>query len=283
MTWPSSPEWLLEFQRNFGQALRTPLDTKTGTLQATIADYPPDLVRATKSSHNASPAERLAVYQRQYWFRLFTVLHAAYPLVARLLGFWQLNAHAARYLGEQPPRSWDIDDICVGFEAFLVQAINGPSALHDAAALDAAYHRVFRAPAERAYHPDAADAARLLVSRLRLSRTAELVHETYPVSELRPRALSLRGEETLPLPSPLAAARSHLLVREQLRLKLVRLEPAEAELLRLLGLLPVGAAIAELEARSTPDERSILPGRVQRWLARSVQLGVWSGLSEAQK
>jgi hypothetical protein len=91
------PPWLADFQARFGDTLRTPLDRTSGTLTATPATYDAALVAEVGS-------ERLAVYNRQYWLRLFGVLHDAFPLTARLVGYWAFNEHAGAYLAAQPPR-----------------------------------------------------------------------------------------------------------------------------------------------------------------------------------
>jgi hypothetical protein len=58
----------------------------------------------------------------------------------------------------------------------------------------------------------------------------------------------------------------------------VPLAAREAQLLALLGALPVDAALAELEAACTSEERERLPAQTHGWLLRSVQLGLWSGI-----
>lgn len=97
------PEWLAELQARFGSVLRTPLDRSTGTLSATPETYDPILVA------QVSDPRGLAIYNRQVWFRLFEVLQSAFPLTARLLGLWQFNFYASRFLEGNPPHTWNID------------------------------------------------------------------------------------------------------------------------------------------------------------------------------
>ena len=56
--------------------LRTPLSRSTGTLRAETSAYPEALLAQAKPGRQLSQAERLAVYNRQYWFRLFTLLQS---------------------------------------------------------------------------------------------------------------------------------------------------------------------------------------------------------------
>lgn len=291
LSWKSSPEWLVELQASVGRTLRAPLDRSSGVLKSEMRDYDSALLAETLPGGGLSAAERLAVYHRQYWFRLFTLLQRAYPLVTRLVGFWELNRFATRYVVEQPPSGWDIDSVASAFAPFLQRTWSGEEialtapdrrlpgrALCEATAIDAAYQRVFRSPAEASFQPSSGDAARLLDSRLRLSRAAARISESWRLCELRARVISLEGEATLPLPEAWPEPHAWLLIRQQLSLRMVPLEPLEARLLALLETQPVGAALAELEAACPEQERASLPERTRHWLARSVQLGVWSGL-----
>lgn len=290
--WPSSPSWLVELQRRFGEMLRTPLDASGSALRAAPESYDPTLIQATCSPANGAPAARLAVYNRQYWFRLLTVLQRAFPLTARLLGFWHFNQYAAKYLRLNPPHDWDIDTVGAGFAEFLRGTLRAGelelggtrrvacAALLEAAQIDAAYHAVFRAPAVSAYQPTAADSERLLRGRLRPSPAVALLSEHWPLCEMRPRALASAGETPLSLAARLAEPQCWLLAREQLTLRLWPLAPRQAELLELLRQDSVPNALARIEAQCSPAERGELARHVREWLAQSVQLGVWTGLDD---
>jgi len=277
MSWRASPAWLLELQERFGHMLRAPLDRSQGELRAVSEAYDPALVGVARPDHAEMSRARLAVYNRQYWFRLFTVLQGIFPLTARLLGFWHFNHYAAQHLAEQPPRGWDVDDIGAGFADFLSRA-DVDEAVAEAARIDAAYHDVFHAPSLAAHQFSPDEAARLPMARLRRSPAVALLREHWPLCELRQQVLASKSEAKLALESRLIEPRRWLLRREELRLVLAPLAPREAELLELLGRAPVAAALAELEARCSAEERLQLPGQAQAWLGRSVQLGVWVGV-----
>ncbi len=277
-----APAWLADFQAHFGEALRTPLDRTRGTLIATPASYPSALAAD-------AGAARLAVYNRQYWFRLFTVLHDAFPLTARLVGYWDFNEHAAAYLRAHPPRTWDLDDVPAGFATFFVDRLGGGleevnderRAWGESALVDHAYREVFRAPAVTPFRPTAEDAARLLETRLIPSPAVIRIREHSALVDLRRALLARRDASTarLALPArhadPGTRVRDWAIVREDAATRAVLLEPREAELLALLTAHPVGEALARLEDACSLGERSALPAATQRWLARSVQLGFW--------
>ncbi|HUB08741.1 MAG TPA: DNA-binding domain-containing protein [Myxococcales bacterium] len=276
------PAWLAELQARFGAAIRTPLDRSSGTLAATEAAYDPRLVELLQGGRGVGAAGRLAVYNRQYWFRLFEALQDAFPLTMRLLGAWTFNGHAARFVLAHPPRGWDLDRVPHGFEAFLEaelerDAAPDRAALVESARLDAAWRAVFRAPGTRPFRPSAADASRLLEARLLPSPAVELVVEHWPLLELRRKVMAERAERRVPLPPPLPRARSWALVRTDEAIGQLPLEDREAELLALLRTAPVREALARLEQACTPGEREELPARARGWLARSVQLGFWIG------
>ena len=262
-----APAWLADLQARFGDAIRTPLDRATGTLAAATHAYDAEIARETR-------AERLAVYNRQYWFRLFDVMHGAYPLTTRLFGAWAFNEHAARFLIERPPRSWDIDRVPDGFDAFL--AATHPAGPHvEAARIDAAYRDVFRAPAVTPFRPTREDAATLLDARLVPSPAVAIVEERSALVELRRAILDRPADARVDAPPSHDRVRSWAIVRGDEATATLPLDAREAELLALLATTTIRDALARLESTCTEDERRELPSRTQAWLARSVQLGFW--------
>lgn len=268
------PSWLADLQARFGDAITHPLSRATGTLEATPAAYDPALVTSTS-------AARLAVYNRQYWFRLFDVLQSAYPLTMRLTGAWSFNTMAASFLEASPPRGWDVDRATDGFERF-VERTNEPPVIVEAARLDAAWLRVFRAPRTTPFRPTNEDAPRLPGSRLVSSPALALVEEHFALAALRRQILRERGESKLDAPAALPKGRTWAIVRREAGTFELALEPREAELHALLRSRSVGDALAMLEARCSDDERAELPANARRWLARSVENDFWVGLDQSQ-
>jgi hypothetical protein len=287
-----APEWLSEFQAAFGEALRAPLNSSTGTFRASPSSYPQTIRRAALAAGPVSGDERLAVYNRQYWFRLFGVLQSAFPLTARLLGYFRFNELASDFLAQHPPHTWNIDDVPNGFDAFLAGAVpeagvalprsDGTApreALLEAARLDAAWRRVFFAPSVAPFRPTAEDAARLVESYLVGAEAVALFSEHRPLLDLRRRLDEFPGEKPVPLPPSLASPAFWALVRKPAGIGQLPLEPQEARLFELLAAEPVGRALSLLESECPEGERAALPSRAQAWLARSVELGFWTGLS----
>lgn len=279
MTRPA-PAWLATFQARFGSVIRAPLDRASGTLTAQTRTYDAGLVASVNGPSTRGP-ERLAVYNRQYWFRLFDVLHSAFPLTARLIGYWSFNDYAARFLLARPPRGWNIDQVPTGFEAFFADALECPDASKRAAfvesvTIDAAWRNAFAAERTPAYRPSDADASRLLDGCLVPSPSIRIVAEHRPLVDLR-KALGVGSPAgSIDLPPPLPCSRWWAIAGTDDGIAPIPLEPREAELLTLLGQRPVRDALAHLERGCSAEERALLPEKTRTWLARSVLRGFWS-------
>lgn len=267
-----APSWLGELQARFGAVIRTPLDRGSGTLTAVPSSYDARLV------DDATQAERLAVYNRQYWFRLFEVLQTAFPLTTRLVGHWSFNEHAARFLLEHPPRGWDVDHVPDGFEAFFCAAVE-EGARVEAVRIDGAWRTVFRAPPVAPYRPSAADAARLLDARLMPSPAVAIVEEHWPLLELRKKLRDDPSEKPAVVPPPLDRSRFWALVRREEGIGQLPIEAREAQLFALLRTHTVRDALTKLEEECSEAERTELPAKARAWLGRSVELDFWVGIA----
>lgn len=292
MSQRGAPPWLAAFQRDFGAMLRTPLDRGTGTLAARPERYDAAVVEAALAGPAVSGLDRLATYNRQYWFRLFTVLQAEYPLVTALVGAWTFNDLATQFLLLHPPTTRDLGDVAVGFPAHLDAALPPrgvrlvPSsrwvpraAVTEAAMIDASFREVFVVPPQPALRLSEAEAEGLADARLDPSPATAVIEEHWPLVELR-RAVRGRTDEApceLPAPHP-DGARRWLLCRIPGGERIIPLASTHARLLELLRAHPVGRALAVLEAEN-PDIAAVdLASDVQRWLAQGMALGLWRGL-----
>lgn len=287
----ATERWLAELQARFGAALRTPLSAAGGTLHADRRAYPERAVADLLPGPQLTAAERLSVYHRQYWLRLLRVLQEQYPLVMRLCGAWGFNQHAIAFLSLEPPRGCDLGDVGVGFDDFLAQHVQDVpvhnagaqplprAALLEAARLDAAFRRVFMAPEEPAFH---ASADELASQRLRRSRALAIVHESWPLLELRARIFGKPESHAIPLPLALLRRRSWALYRGARGVSQLALEPEQARLLELLRQCPLGAALAALEAECDATAREGLPARTQQFLAHAVRHGFFAGVELRQ-
>jgi hypothetical protein len=280
-----APDWLSELQALFSSALRTPLSRHTGKLDAEVSSYAPALLATLQPGPTLSAAEQMAVYNRQYFARLFSVLHGAFPLSSRILGFWQLNGVASEYLQQHPPRDVEIDRTADGFPAFAVEWLSTAElsseralAFRQALRLDAAWRAVFSAPPVTPFRPTAADLERLPSCRLVRSPVFTVVEQSFPLLALRARALSETVEGAFELPAPFAAPEPWALVRSPQGMAQHRLAPLEARLLELVTTQTLGTALAGLENEASASEQGDLPRKTQEWLAKAMHAGAFCGI-----
>jgi len=285
----AAPACLEQFETSFSQMLRAPLDRRAGRLQARARDYSAELCDAARPGPALGSRERLAVYNRQYWFRLFGVLQHEFPLTTALAGPWAINGLAAQFLAQTPPRHPDLAQAADGFAEFL--AAQSPEttasvepelariplrALVQAAQVDQAFRAVFRAPEQPVWRPSAAEVVGLSGARLRWSEAVCLIDEDWPLLRLREEATRARA---VVLPAQHAdGAQCWAVCQTPLGQRVVALSPVQARLMRGLQRCSVADAFAQLEAACTPEARRALITHTARWLGEAVRHGFWTGL-----
>jgi Putative DNA-binding domain len=262
---------LAAFQRDFTAALCRPLGRATKTLVADTAAYPDALCERIRADGRA----RLAVYNRQYWFRLFGALQTEYRLTCALLGAWTFNEHAERFLLAHPPASHDLARICDGFAAWM---IGRHGALREAITLDDALRGVLTAPDLPRLVLGPEDVPHLPRGRLVFAPTCAVIEQTRPWFVLRDGLPPHVDERRVSPPEVFAdGMHAYLLVRHGATLGRKRLAPAHAQLLQLLAHHAVGDAITALEQAHGPT----IAADAQRWLREGMVLGLWTELRRA--
>lgn len=288
----AEPPWLATFQAEFGEMLRTPLSKATGTLRADLPRYPAALCARTRPGPTLAAPDRLAVYNRQYWFRLLTAMQGEYRLCVALAGAWSFNGLAAEFLVARPPSGHDLGDVAEDFDDFVAKAprdIPLPSggrlpgrALVQATRIDAAFRRVFVAADAPVFSPTPADAGRLATGRLVAHPALSLIEEAWPLMELRRTLPPGPAQAPVPLPPALPAPVWWMLCRAPQGERVVPLVPQHARLIQLLMERPIPHALAQLEAECPATERAALPNKARAWLAQSVSLGLWTALQDGE-
>lgn len=175
------PAALADFQRWFGHASARPLLTGNATVPHGVDG--PSLAREANKKLNTvnglSGLERLAVYNRQYWFRLITIMQEEYPCTLHVIGLDAFNRWAIRYIEAHPPSSPYLADMDAEFPAFLKRRFREAPAskaggrknparetVLEAAAYDSALARAFDRPGAEAVLPgQAAEASQAMRAR----------------------------------------------------------------------------------------------------------------------
>ena len=112
---------LRSFQRMMATAVTRPLTSAEGLQSKWIDGRPMDKVAAefVKPNDRLSSFERLQLYNRMYWFRLYDSIQDDCPGLRAVLGdrvFWRL---AQAYLEARPSRSFTLRNLCSRLVDFI--------------------------------------------------------------------------------------------------------------------------------------------------------------------
>jgi Putative DNA-binding domain len=273
-------------QHAIGCTLRLPLSRVTSNLVSNLGALDTETAREFVADERGSIRERLGIYNRQYWFRLFSVMQQEFPILAHLLGYWEFNGWAAQFLQFSPPRTADIGDIGNGFVEFLRLEVPrrnktltpNLTLISQAADVDEAYRRIIRAPPVVAWRPSPTDVLRIAKSSLQAAANLAFVKEDWPLVELRD---AFEPDSKGPIDvRPLNAPKHWAIMRVTHGMGRVQLQPDEYELFVAIQNRPLSTVLAELQRQTSSEDIPTLSIQVNHWLTRSMKLGFWTGLKE---
>ncbi len=119
-------------------------------------------------SPSLRPAQRIQLYNQQYWWRLLNTLHDAVPLVIRLLGYREFNQSIGKpYLVDHPPCSWSLNDLANELPQWIEKKYKGSDKqlVLDAARLDVSLNVAFFSKHCRTIHAQSADDMQKILQR----------------------------------------------------------------------------------------------------------------------
>ncbi|XYH96544.1 DNA-binding domain-containing protein [Sorangium sp. So ce1128] len=312
------PGWLRALQRDFTAVLHTPLESGTGVFRERQDLYPARLVAQLRSGPGSPPpAERLALYHRQYWMRLFTALQTSFPRVSRAMGYWHFNHLAALYLAARPPRHFDIDEGARGFAVRLDRALlrlddgasrgrrsKRPAREHEedawcrrielsraplamvrqALRMDEAERHAFESPFEGLWRPTPEELARLAQAgaRLRFAVSCTLTREDWDLARFSRLAGADQDEGAPGAIRRHPSTRAWVFARSAAGTTTTSVDPLFARLLDRCRELPFGEALAAVEQGCTAAEAAQLCENLQGWIALALASGWWTGLARAE-
>jgi hypothetical protein len=105
------PSQLKKTQQWFGQIISRPIDADSRMNPLSPSGQPMEVEAADyiTPSPTLRPAQRIQLYNQQYWWRLLNIMQEGFPLVTRLFGFYDFNRTiAVPYLTKYPPRHWSL-------------------------------------------------------------------------------------------------------------------------------------------------------------------------------
>ena len=284
---PRPPRALADFQRWFGAATTRPLRAGDRMSARGIDGMPLErearryLRGAGKAPSGLHALERLEVYNRQYWYRLITILQDAYPCCLQVLGLDAFNVWCVRYLEAHPPASPYLADLDAAFVDFLrrrlarasralaVSPLKQAQAVQ-AAAYDRALSRALDAPRAAALPAGAG------LADFRWARAAHVTplwldwdFPAYRTRCLAPQA----GSARIPL-RRVRGGRGICIHRHEATIYEKPVSRAEHLLLEALGASrTLDAVFRAVLRRATPRERAELERNVTAWFRRWVELG----------
>lgn len=108
---PSVPLSLKNIQEWFSKIITSPL--QNNLINPISPQKTPINTEAAKyivPSPTLDPGDRIQIYNQQYWWRLLNTLHDSFPLVTRILGYYDFNKKiGVPYLKKYPPQHWSIN------------------------------------------------------------------------------------------------------------------------------------------------------------------------------
>lgn len=272
------PPELWEGQQWLGRMISRPLaadwnSEKSGILcpETPLASEAESFLRGQE---DMAAVDRAQVYNRQYWFRLISVMQVDYACTIHVMGLRRYNPWVIRYLEKHPPGSPYLNDLDSRFESYLqaeYRESDRPLVL-EAVAYDRAFAKAFEGGLGRRLHPSELGGADLAALPLRLAPHVTCLALTYAWSEYRRSVLDDAGLERVVEP-PRPENISVVIYREEITLYEKEVSPAACAVLQALqvpGTLPeVFERLPDLPATAMQE----LESRLTEWFADFVARG----------
>ena len=275
---------LLQLQRRMAAELMRPLAPGDHIDPAIDAGY-------IKPNDRLTARERLEIYSRSYWYRLFDSLYEDFPGLRAVLGERVFKRLANGYLAERPSRSWTLRNLGSQLEEWLRQNPDYAGGRLDLAIdmirLEWAHIEAFDGGTDAVLGPE--DLLELGPDlRIGLQPYIRLIELRYPVDDLRVK-VSAASEERGTASNAVLKRKAGGLVRRIHRLDprhillavhrhdfMVYYRRLDAEEFHLLSALrrglPLGKAMeAAVEDSPLPVEE--LRHRVETWFAAWAEMG----------
>lgn len=140
------PESLSKYQAWFAKIITAPIEKFDSE---NIPVFPENLIPEIRKKIPKSPylksEERIGIYQKQYWQRLFKSLQEIFPTLVRLFNYEDFNCKIAEpYLSQYPPSDWLLSNLGNQLPLWLQTSYRGTDAslILEMALLDLAYQHL---------------------------------------------------------------------------------------------------------------------------------------------
>lgn len=108
------PKELKEIQTWFGSIITRAIDDNNQMNPISPRGVPmeKEAAKYITPSHTLSSAQRIQLYNQQYWWRLIGVLQDAFPTLLRLFGHYDFNELIVKpYICKYPPNHWSLNQL----------------------------------------------------------------------------------------------------------------------------------------------------------------------------
>lgn len=116
------PEKLKMTQQWFASIITRPIDENSEMMPISPKGMPmtEEAREFIAPSPTLQPAQRIEIYNQQYWWRLLSALHENFPLVTRMFGYHDFNMQLAfPYLVKYPANHWSLNNIGERFPRWI--------------------------------------------------------------------------------------------------------------------------------------------------------------------
>jgi hypothetical protein len=266
---PARRASLARTERWFQAELRRPHEGRKAGAPASASILP---------SRHLAPEERVAIYSRMFFARLYDCLAEDYPAVVKLCGHETFGRIARAYLEKHPSRHYSLNFLGRKLPEFLDGPVRFPrrALLADVARVERAISESFDAPVSPVMTP--ADMALVPPAawekgRVRLSDSLRLLALDHGAN-----AIVTACRQGKPLP-PLRRAKSWIAVyrKEWTVWRADLTEPMHAVLAALRTGKPLGAALAAA-ARHFEGSPAEMQAEVHRWFGEWAREGLFAGV-----
>jgi hypothetical protein len=108
------PLKLKRLQQWFGSVITRPIDEDSRMLPLSPKGIPMEEEASDyiRPSPTLRPAQRIQIYNQQYWWRFLSILQENYPLLTRLFGYHEFNFRIAiPYICKYPSQHWSLSTL----------------------------------------------------------------------------------------------------------------------------------------------------------------------------
>ena len=197
------PNKLKRTQIWFGSIIGRPIDEDSRMNPISPSGHPMEIEACDyiRPSPTLRPAQRIQIYNQQYWWRLLSSLHESFPVTTRLFGYHDFNRMIAiPYLVKYCPHSWSLNDLGDRLEQWVEEEYEAEdkSLVMDAVNLDWAFNKTFWAahkePILMSNLPVEGDPTSLLGEKIYLQPHVQLFEFDYDLFTFRNEFLKQEPE-----------------------------------------------------------------------------------------